>query len=193
MLSKGGVWEKAGVNVSVVYGSLPAATVLSALKGSSPSAAGSLDFTGAGEGVEFFSASFAAVVYPRNPFVPTLHASYSYFEARRDFLGKTTPPKNTTSPHPHSRLVRAHVSHRMSWYCDDNDVVWLSSALSEQVERPSGGAPLAWWVSGATDLCPAYLFPKVGAQGFKTALYFLCSFACSRLRGISLSLCPSSH
>lgn len=34
-------------------------------------------------GVPFFSASLSAVLHPRNPFAPTLHASFSFFEVCR--------------------------------------------------------------------------------------------------------------
>jgi coproporphyrinogen III oxidase len=75
VLADGNVWEKAGVNVSVVYGSMPpdayrAATGNpDALKGEAP--------TGR---VPFFAAGISSVMHPRNPHAPTMHFNYRYFE-----------------------------------------------------------------------------------------------------------------
>ena len=74
----GKVFEKAGVNVSVVYGNLP------------PQAAEQMRSRGndlKGSKLPFFAAGISSVIHPRNPFVPTLHFNYRYFEVQ-DESGK---------------------------------------------------------------------------------------------------------
>jgi coproporphyrinogen III oxidase len=70
VLQDGDVFEKAGVNVSVVHGTL------------SPEAARAM---GGGqslgdEALDFFATGLSLVVHPRNPMAPTAHANYRYFE-----------------------------------------------------------------------------------------------------------------
>ncbi|KAJ6822151.1 putative oxygen-dependent coproporphyrinogen-III oxidase, chloroplastic [Iris pallida] len=72
VLQDGGVWEKAGVNVSVVYGMMPPEAYRAAkgVKDSSEKAGP----------VPFFAAGISSVLHPKNPFAPTLHFNYRYFE-----------------------------------------------------------------------------------------------------------------
>ena len=70
VFSGGRVFEKAGVNVSVVYGTL------------SPQAAKSM---GGGHelkvtDLDFFATGISLVLHPKNPMAPTVHANYRYFE-----------------------------------------------------------------------------------------------------------------
>mmetsp|Transcript_29599 Transcript_29599/g.70522 ORF Transcript_29599/g.70522 Transcript_29599/m.70522 type:complete len:396 (-) Transcript_29599:258-1445(-) len=73
VMQGGNVWEKAGVNVSVVYGSMPPEAYRAAT----------------GSGVEippdagrvpFFAAGISSVMHPWNPKAPTMHFNYRYFE-----------------------------------------------------------------------------------------------------------------
>tara|TARA_B100001027_G_scaffold42522_1_gene27333 strand:+ start:5404 stop:6309 length:906 start_codon:yes stop_codon:yes gene_type:complete len=70
VFSGGSVFEKAGINISEVYGSL--------------SEEASSDLTGGSipEGIErqFFATGISLVLHPRNPMAPTVHANYRYFE-----------------------------------------------------------------------------------------------------------------
>jgi coproporphyrinogen III oxidase len=72
VIQDGQVFEKAGVNISVVHGKLPPAAV------QQMRARGKL--IGAGEagggGVPFFAAGISSVIHPKNPFVPTVHFNY---------------------------------------------------------------------------------------------------------------------
>lgn len=73
VLQGGTVWEKAGVNVSVVYGSMPAEAYRAA----------TAQQNGSGEArgrVPFFAAGISSVMHPHNPFAPTMHFNYRYFE-----------------------------------------------------------------------------------------------------------------
>ena len=70
VLSGGSVFEKAGVNVSVVHGTL------------SPEAAAKM---GGGkslknEHLDFFATGLSLVIHPHNSMAPTVHANYRYFE-----------------------------------------------------------------------------------------------------------------
>ncbi|CAA7047052.1 unnamed protein product [Microthlaspi erraticum] len=71
VLQDGNVWEKAGVNVSVVYGVMPPEAYRAAKGASSEQKPGP---------VPFFAAGISSVLHPKNPFAPTLHFNYRYFE-----------------------------------------------------------------------------------------------------------------
>ena len=64
VIENGNVFEKGGVNISAVHGSLPK-TMQSYFK--------------VGE-VDFFACGLSLVLHPKNPFVPTVHANWRYFE-----------------------------------------------------------------------------------------------------------------
>ena len=70
VFSEGDVFEKAGVNVSVVYGTL------------SPEAAEKMGGGHQLEGsdLDFFATGISLVLHPNNPMAPTVHANYRYFE-----------------------------------------------------------------------------------------------------------------
>lgn len=83
VLQNGNVWEKAGVNVSVVYGVMPP----EAYRAANPSSVENGEFKPGP--VPFFAAGISSVLHPKNPFAPTLHFNYRYFEtdARKDAPG----------------------------------------------------------------------------------------------------------
>jgi coproporphyrinogen III oxidase len=67
VIGKGRVFEQGGVNFSAVWGnSLPPAILAQR-----PEAAGQ----------DFFATGTSMVLHPRNPYVPTVHLNYRYFEA----------------------------------------------------------------------------------------------------------------
>jgi len=70
VLQDGRVFEKAGVNVSVVHGELSeqAASAMRAKR----------DLSGTDR--RFFATGISLVLHPHNPFCPTVHANYRYFE-----------------------------------------------------------------------------------------------------------------
>lgn len=75
VLADGTTFEKGGVNISVVHGSLPPQAVLRMradhknLKGSEVDGL-----------VNFFACGLSMVIHPRNPHAPTTHLNYRYFE-----------------------------------------------------------------------------------------------------------------
>jgi len=71
IIQEGQVFEKAGVNVSVVHGKLP------------PAAVAQMRSRGKnlqGESLPFYALGISSVIHPRNPHVPTVHFNYRYFE-----------------------------------------------------------------------------------------------------------------
>lgn len=64
IIENGNVIEKGGVNISAVHGSLPAAMQ---------------SYFNVGD-VDFFACGLSLVIHSRNPFVPTVHANWRYFE-----------------------------------------------------------------------------------------------------------------
>ncbi len=76
MLSNGKVFEKAGIGVSVVYGDMPREALLAATVRGVDRAKGMKP----GETVPFFACGISSVMHPRNPFAPTIHFNYRYFE-----------------------------------------------------------------------------------------------------------------
>ncbi|KAH8704260.1 putative coproporphyrinogen III oxidase [Talaromyces proteolyticus] len=74
VLQDGNVFEKAGVNVSVVYGELPRPAI-------EKMRADHKSFVGSDvESLSFFAAGLSLVLHPHNPNAPTVHLNYRYFE-----------------------------------------------------------------------------------------------------------------
>ncbi|KAL7560119.1 hypothetical protein ACA910_013137 [Epithemia clementina (nom. ined.)] len=76
VMTGGKVFEKAGVNLSVVYGSMPQEALQAATERGVDRAKGMAP----GERVPFFACGLSSVMHPRNPFCPTMHFNYRYFE-----------------------------------------------------------------------------------------------------------------
>ena len=64
VIQNGNVFEKGGVNISAVHGPLPQ----------------SMQQYFKVEDVDFFACGLSLVLHPKNPFVPTVHANWRYFE-----------------------------------------------------------------------------------------------------------------
>ena len=64
VIENGNVFEKGGVNISAVHGPLPKAMQ---------------QYFKVGE-LDFFACGLSLVLHPKNPFVPTVHANWRYFE-----------------------------------------------------------------------------------------------------------------
>jgi len=76
VLTSGKVFEKAGVNLSVVYGSMPQEALQAATERGVDRAKGMAP----GERVPFFACGLSSVMHPKNPHCPTMHFNYRYFE-----------------------------------------------------------------------------------------------------------------
>ena len=64
VIENGAVFEKGGVNISAVHGELP-----DSMKNYFKVETG-----------QFFACGLSLVIHPKNPFVPTVHANWRYFE-----------------------------------------------------------------------------------------------------------------
>ena len=64
VIEEGAVFEKGGVNISEVFGKLPASMQ---------------EYFGVTD-ANFFACGLSLVIHPKNPFVPTVHANWRYFE-----------------------------------------------------------------------------------------------------------------
>lgn len=121
VLQNGKVFEKAGVNISVVKGFLP------------PQAVQQMKSRGKnvkeGDVVKFFAAGVSSVVHPKNPKVPTIHFNYRYFETETQdgskewwFGGGTdlTPYylDEQDAKHFHGVLKKACDQHNKNYYPD---------------------------------------------------------------------------
>lgn len=76
VLSGGKVFEKAGVNLSVVYGTMPQEALKAATERGVDRAKGMAP----GERIPFFACGLSSVMHPKNPHCPTMHFNYRYFE-----------------------------------------------------------------------------------------------------------------
>lgn len=90
VLQEGNVFEKAGVNTSVVYGSLPRAAI-EKMKADHKSLDPDV------ESLDFFAAGLSLVLHPINPMAPTVHLNYRYFET-----SDPRDPVNATGNAEHS-------------------------------------------------------------------------------------------
>ena len=64
VIENGAVFEKGGVNISAVHGALPQ----------------SMQAYFGVDDADFFACGLSLVLHPKNPFVPTVHANWRYFE-----------------------------------------------------------------------------------------------------------------
>ncbi|KAJ1035053.1 hypothetical protein NDA18_000655 [Ustilago nuda] len=116
VLQDGSTFEKAGVNISVVHGMLPPA----AIRQMSADHAGLMDKTGYKlegkdadvKGLPFYAAGLSLVVHPKNPFAPTVHFNYRYFEL--------THPEKLADGSPNPR----HPKNRKGGQGDNEPVAW---------------------------------------------------------------------
>lgn len=113
VLQDGEVFEKAGVNISVVKGNLP------------PQAVQQMRSRGKnlseGTSLPFFAAGVSAVIHPRNPMVPTIHFNYRYFEVMNTDGSKQWWFGGGTDLTP--------------YYLDDSDVVHFHKTLKNACDQ----------------------------------------------------------
>ena len=105
VLQDGKVFEKGGINVSVVYGNLPPR----AIHQMSADHNGLIDRVGYKiegpdaevDGLPFFATGISVVIHPKNPKSPTSHFNYRYFELMHPKTlkdGSPNPRFNETEP-----------------------------------------------------------------------------------------------
>ncbi|XP_026736128.1 oxygen-dependent coproporphyrinogen-III oxidase-like isoform X2 [Trichoplusia ni] len=171
VLQDGRVFEKAGVNISVVSGTLPQAAVQ--------------QMRSRGKNLQnsdlpFFAAGVSAVIHPRNPMVPTIHFNYRYFEVKdKDgvqwwFGGGTdlTPYylNEEDAEHFHLTLKEACDEHDKSYYekykkwCDDYFSIphrgerrGLGGIFFDDLDTPDQQSAFKFVTSCAEAVIPSYL------------------------------------
>ncbi|GAX26527.1 coproporphyrinogen III oxidase [Fistulifera solaris] len=72
VLKDGKVWEKAGVNLSVVHGTMPQVALHAATERG--------NLAGKDDKVPFAACGLSCVMHPRNPHCPTMHFNYRIFQ-----------------------------------------------------------------------------------------------------------------
>ena len=102
VLEEGLVFEKAGVNVSVVHGELK------------PDLAASMP----GDGLQFFATGVSLVLHPRSPWVPTTHANFRFL--RRGSAAWFGGGADLTPYYPHLEDA-AHFHRALKAACDRHD------------------------------------------------------------------------
>lgn len=172
VLQDGVVFEKAGVNVSVVTGTLPPGAIQQMRARGKNIQEGSLPF---------FAAGVSAVIHPRNPMVPTIHFNYRYFEIENKdgttqwwFGGGTdlTPYylNEDDVKHFHAALKAACDQHDPSYYpkykqwCDDYFFIThrgerrgVGGIFFDDLETPSQEEAFRFVKSCAEAVIPSYI------------------------------------
>ncbi|KAG9510970.1 Oxygen-dependent coproporphyrinogen-III oxidase [Fragariocoptes setiger] len=143
IIQNGRVFEKAGVNISVVHGTLPPAAVQQMKSRGKQFFESIKDI----DHIPFFAAGISSVIHPRNPNVPTIHFNYRYFEVERPLAERVESEENAIdkdmwwfgggtdltpylldendAKHFHTELKKACDKHNLSFYdrfkkwCDD--------------------------------------------------------------------------
>ncbi|XP_023169960.1 oxygen-dependent coproporphyrinogen-III oxidase [Drosophila hydei] len=173
VLQDGDVFEKAGVNVSVVTGWLPPAAVQQ-MRSRGKNLTENVK-------LPFFASGVSAVIHPRNPHVPTIHFNYRYFEVELPdgskqwwFGGGTdlTPYylDENDARHFHKTLKSACDEHDTAYYpkfkkwCDDyfhikhrNESRGIGGIFFDDIDEPSQDSAFKFVTSCARAVIPSYL------------------------------------
>ncbi|KAJ3818241.1 coproporphyrinogen III oxidase [Lentinula raphanica] len=84
------VLEKAGVNISIVHGTLPPPAIKQ-MRADHATIPLPEDAPG---GLPFFAAGLSLVIHPKNPHAPTCHANYRYFEITEPAIATANSPNS---------------------------------------------------------------------------------------------------
>nr|CAG4636941.1 EOG090X04L5 [Ceriodaphnia reticulata]SVE72882.1 EOG090X04L5 [Ceriodaphnia reticulata] len=172
VIQNGKTFEKAGVNVSVVHGTLPVDAVRQ-MKARGKYLVGNE--------LPFFAAGISSVIHPTNPHVPTVHFNYRYFEVTQEngekmwwFGGGTdlTPYYLVEEDvkHFHSALKAACDPHDSGYYskfkkwCDDyflvshrNERRGVGGIFFDDFEKPSKEECFRFVKSCTESVIPSYV------------------------------------
>jgi coproporphyrinogen III oxidase len=166
VIANGNVFEKGGVNTSVVFGDV------------TPAMRTQLKI----EGAKWFACGLSLVIHPLNPFVPTVHCNYRMFELYNEsdqlidrwFGGGTdlTPYYlfETDAKHFHKTYKDACDKSDTSFYpqfkkiCDDYFVNWHRNeerrgigGIFYDYQRPDENKNVAFWLNFATTCGNAFV------------------------------------
>jgi coproporphyrinogen III oxidase len=123
----GRVFEKGGVNVSVVHGKLPPAAIrqMRADHKSLKIAEEDKD-----KSMPFFAAGISIVLHPWNPHAPTIHMNYRYFE-----LDKAETPKDALDTTGGTSTAAGLVAEPVAWWFGGGSDLTPSYLYSEDAEH----------------------------------------------------------
>lgn len=175
VLQNGNVFEKAGVNISVVYGPLHPNAVAKMRVNHKSLGADT-------ENLSFFAAGLSMVLHPHNPNAPTVHLNYRYFETMKAdgttnswwFGGGTdlTPSYlfEDDAVHFHKTLKDACDQHDKSYYprfkkwCDEyfyikhrNESRGIGGIFFDDLNDREPEKLLSFITSGLDSFLPAYI------------------------------------
>jgi len=173
VMQDGNVFEKAGVNVSVVHGILPQSAAQQMRVRHKEMSDGEL---------KFFAAGISSVIHPRNPNVPTVHFNYRYFEVDDRKAGKIhwwfgggtdlTPYilYKEDVVHFHTQLKQACDKHDKSYYpkfkkwCDEyffithrGEARGVGGIFFDDLDTPNKDEVFKFVTSCAKSVVPSYL------------------------------------
>lgn len=127
ILQDGDVFEKAGVNISVVSGTLP------------PQAVAQMRSRGKklGDGkLPFFACGVSAVIHPRNPKVPTIHFNYRYFEVEDIATGEKEwwfGGGTDLTPYIYNEHDFIHFHQTLKDACDQHDTAYYPAYVFQSL------------------------------------------------------------
>lgn len=128
VLQDGDVFEKAGVNISIVSGLLPPSAVQQMRSRGKKLAQGDL---------HFFAAGISSVIHPKNPMVPTIHFNYRYFEVvdsageKQWWFGGGTD----LTPYYLNESDVKHFHRTLKNACDEHDSSYYSKYVCKSLNR----------------------------------------------------------
>lgn len=191
VLQGGEVFEKAGVNISIVHGQLP------------PNAVGMMRARGKNlknDKLPFYAAGVSSVIHPKNPHVPTMHFNYRYFEVQDGdqvywwFGGGTdlTPYylDKADAVHFHKTLKTACDKHDKTYYpnfkkwCDEYFTIThrgerrgIGGIFFDDIETPSQEEVFKFVTACADAVIPSYIplgdiFTSVKSILFHKKMFF---------------------
>lgn len=116
VLSDGDVFEKAGVNISVVSGTLPPQAIAQMRSRGKKLSEGPLPF---------FACGVSAVIHPRNPKIATVHFNYRYFEVEDIRTGEKQwwfGGGTDLTPYVYNEHDFVHFHQTLKDACDEHDL-----------------------------------------------------------------------
>jgi coproporphyrinogen III oxidase len=171
VLEAGGVFEKAGVNFSAVEGELP--ELLAQQMVAQLSAKRGKEAAGVKAGREFFATGVSLVLHPHNPYVPTVHANFRYFEqGPLQWFGGGAD----ITPYYGFRDDIAHFHRTLKEACDQHDASfypkfkpWCDEYFYLKHRQQMRGAGGIFFDYLTEDLEPTFAFVRTAGTAFLPA------------------------
>ena len=148
VIQDGVVFEKGGVNVSIVYGALPP----SAIRQMSADHSGLIERVGyvtegpdaQVESLPFFATGISLVVHPKNPRAPTSHLNYRYFELSHPVKLRDGSPNPRYNPNEPAAWWFGGGSDLTPMYLDDSDAEHFHKTIKHAADAHDRAFFPAW-------------------------------------------------